>query len=334
LKAYTIGNPGWGQDEASDASQYAQQLDLDFHLQNITGDDALAILPDVWAAQYEPFADFSILPTLLVSRFARESLTVALSGDGGDELFFGYERPRSLLKDGRDFRLPWVVRCGLYGMGRLGLGRKRSEVIAARTPADYYFGVNSRFSSSDLKRVAPTLTSSPLDFDLYAFDGYRGERHLANYSRHVEFYGQLQRGLKKVDMASMYHSLEVRVPLLDREVIEASLRIDPFIHMQGGKRKQILFRLLERHVPAGSISQTKRGFAVPLGEWLRGSLRPMAEEMLSTGYLCSSGIFDRAGLQAYWQEHLTGRADHKWGLWSLLTLQQWHLENRSNSMEV
>jgi asparagine synthase (glutamine-hydrolysing) len=250
-------------------------------------------------------------------------LTVALSGDGGDELFFGYERPRSLLKDGRDFRFPWAVRYGLYGMGRLGLGRKRSEVIAARTPADYYFGVNSRFSSSDLKLVAPTLTSPPLDFDLYAFDGYKNERHLVNYSRYVEFYGQLQRGLKKVDMASMHHSLEVRVPLLDREVIETSLRIDPFTHMQNGGRKQILFRLLKRHVPAESISQTKRGFAVPLGEWLCTSLRPLVEEMLFSGETISSGIFDKAGLQAYWQEHLSGQADHKWGLWGLLSLQGW-----------
>ncbi|HEY5731049.1 MAG TPA: asparagine synthase C-terminal domain-containing protein, partial [Anaerolineales bacterium] len=270
-----------------------------------------------------PLGDYSIIPTLLVSRFARESLTVALSGDGGDELFFGYERPRSLLRDGRDFRFPWVVRYGLYGLGKLGLGRKRSEAIAAHTPADYYFGVNSRFSSADLKRVAPQLSELPSDFDLYAFDGYQGQRHLANYSRYAEFYGQLQRCLKKVDMASMYHSLEVRVPLLDREVLETSLRIDPLTHMANGGRKQILFRLLERHVPADKISQAKRGFAVPLGDWMRGPLRPLVEDMLSAGELYTLGIFDRAGLHAYWQEHLSGQADHKWGLWSLLSLQGW-----------
>lgn len=326
LQAYTIGNPGWRQDESADAQNYAERLDLDFRLQNVNGDDVLAIMQDVWAAQYEPFADFSIIPTLLLSRFARESLMVALSGDGGDELFFGYERPRSLLRDGRDFGLPWLMRYGLYGLGRLGIGRKRSEVIAARSPADYYFGVNSRFSSSDLKRVAPNLPDLPSDFDLYDFDGYQGERHLANYSRYVEFYGQLQRGLKKVDMASMHYGLEVRVPLLDREVIETSLRIDPFTHMANGERKQVLFRLLERHIPASELSQTKRGFAVPLGEWLRSSLRPMVEDTLFGNTGVFDGVFDRAGLRAYWQEHLNGEKDHKWGLWGLLSLQMWAME--------
>jgi len=322
LQAYTIGNPGWWQDESAGAQNFAKKLDLDFHVQNVSGDDVIAIMKDVWAAQYEPFADFSIIPTLLVSRFAHERLTVALSGDGGDELFFGYERPRSLLRDGRDFRWPWIIRYSLYGLGKLGLSRKRSEAIAAHTPADYYFGVNSRFSSSNLKLVAPNLPDLPVDFNLYDFDGYQGERHLANYSRYVEFYGQLQRGLKKVDMASMYHSLEVRVPLLDREVIETSLRIDPFTHMANGERKQILFRLLERYIPMNEIPRSKRGFAVPLGEWLRGPLRSMVEDTLFSNDVFHD-VFDRAGLRAYWQEHLTGEKDHKWGVWGLLSLHGW-----------
>jgi asparagine synthase (glutamine-hydrolysing) len=323
LKAYTIGNPGWRQDESADAKRYAAQLDLEFHLQNVSGQDIINILPDAWSAQYEPFGDYSVLPTLLVSRFAREALTVALSGDGGDELFFGYERPFSLLRDGHDFRLPWAVRYGLYAMGRLGLGRTRSEAIAAHSPSDYYFGVNSRFREADLQGVAPGLPGLPDEFDLYAFAGYQGDRDLANYSRQVEFYGQLQRGLKKVDMASMYHSLEVRVPLLDREVIEISLRIDPATHMQGQVRKQVLVRTLERYVPAESIPQTKRGFAVPMGEWLRGPLRPLVEDTLFGRDLYPLGLFHKTSLRRYWNEHLTGQADHKWGLWTILSLQYW-----------
>ena len=327
LQAYTIGNPGWRQDESAAAERFASLLDLDFHLQNVTGEDVLEVLPQVWEAQHEPFADYSILPALLVSRFARQGLTVALSGDGGDELFYGYERPLSLLRDGRDFRHPWALRYGLYALGRLGLGRKRSEAVAAPSPAEYYFGVNSRLDDERLAQIAPGLPGLPDDFHLYAFDGYHGERHLAGYSRYVEYYGQLQRCLKKVDMASMHHSLEVRVPLLDREVIEASLRIDPFTHMEGGRRKQVLVRLLERHVPAESISPAKRGFAVPLGDWLRGPLRPLVEAALFDGELYPAGVFDKAGLRTYWHEHLTGHADHKWGLWTLLALQGWAREH-------
>lgn len=323
LQAYTIGNPGWRQDESADAQRYAAHLDVDFHLHNVSGEQMVSLLPEVWAAQTEPFGDFSILPTLLVSRFARQSLTVALSGDGGDELFFGYERPRSLLSNGAAFRFPWMVRYGLYAAGRFGMGQRRSGAIAARSPGDYYYNVNCRMRQADLKRLAPALPGLPADFGLYDFGAYQGVADLAHYSRYVEFYGQLQRGLKKVDMASMHYSLEVRVPLLDREVIETSLRIDPFTHMQYGQRKFVLQRLLARYVPSDIIPTPKRGFAVPLGDWMRGPLQPLVEEMLFGKELYPAGLFDLKGLRAYWQAHLNGEKDHKWGLWTLLALQGW-----------
>ncbi len=327
LKAFTIGNPGWWQDESEDASRYAKQLEVDFHLLNVTGNDMLDLIPKVWEAQYEPFADYSILPTMMVSRFSRREIKVALSGDGGDELFFGYERPLSLLRNGADFRYPWLLRYVLYAAGRLGVIPCRSEVIAAHSPAEYYFGVNSRMSEKTLNLLAPGLTGVPEEFSLYSFGKYQGIGDLANYSRFVEFYGQLQRGLKKMDMASMHYGLEVRVPLLDREVIETSLGIDPFTNMQNGKRKQVLEKLLERYVPSELIPSSKRGFAVPLGDWLRGPLRPMVEDMLFSGNLYPSGLFDQNQLRSYWQEHLRKEKDHKWGLWGILALQGWARTN-------
>jgi asparagine synthase (glutamine-hydrolysing) len=323
LKAFTIGNPGWWQDESEAASNYGRRLGVDFRLHAASGDDALSRIPEVMAAQYEPFADFSILPTLQVSRFAKSEVTVALSGDGGDELFFGYERPLSLLRNGTDFRFPWLVRRAMYYAGRLGLGPKKSEVITARTPGDYYFGVNCRMSDADLDLIAPELPGLPADFDLYSSGIYRSREQLADYSRRVEFYGQLQRGLKKVDMASMHHSLEVRVPLLDREVVETSLRCDPFDNMRNGTRKAVLRDTLARYVPATEIPTPKRGFAVPLGDWLRGALRPLVEDTLFAAPLYPEGIFDRHGLRRYWEDHLSGRRDCKWGLWTLLALQWW-----------
>jgi asparagine synthase (glutamine-hydrolysing) len=324
LKAFTIGNPGWAQDESGSAANYGRRLDVDFRVHDASGEDALARIQDVIAAQHEPFADFSILPTLQVSQFAKGEVTVALSGDGGDELFFGYERPVSLLRNGADFRWPWSIRRGMYYAGRLGVGPTKSEVITARTPGDYYFGVNCRMNDADLQMIAPGLGQLPPDFDLYTSGPYRSRLGLANYSRRVEFYGQLQRGLKKVDMASMHHSLEVRVPLLDREVIETSLRCDPFDCMKNGTRKAVLRQTLARYVRAGEIPTPKRGFAVPLGKWLRGPLRKLVEETLLDAPLYPGGVFDCSGLKQYWSEQLSGRRDCKWGLWTLLSLQWWH----------
>lgn len=323
LKAFTIGNPGWWQDETQEAFNYAQAMGVCHRLEPVQGDEALAAIPQVMAAQHEPFGDFSILPTLLVSRFARNEITVALSGDGGDELFFGYERPLSLLRGGKEFRWPWQIRVALYALGKLGIGPRRSGVIVSRTPGQYYFEVNCRVKDADLDLITPGLKGLPADFAIYTDTKTWGLRDLANFSRRVEFYGQLQRGLKKVDMASMHHSLEVRVPLLDRDIIDLSLRIDPFYCMHDGLRKAVLRETLARFVPAEIIPMPKRGFAVPLGEWLRGPLRLLVEQTLFERPLYPDGIFKLEGLRRYWEEHLSGQRDAKWGLWTLLALQWW-----------
>jgi asparagine synthase (glutamine-hydrolysing) len=331
LKAFTIGNPGWEQDESADASRYAHHLDVDHRLRPITGEQALELLGEVHQAQTEPFADYSIVPALLVSRVSRPEITVALSGDGGDELFFGYTRPFSLLRNGGDFRWPWLVRAALYAAGKYGLGPERSDVIVSKSPGDYYFQVNCRIRDHDLERIAPGLPKVPEDFHLYRFASpYRDKRQLANFSRHVEYYGQLQRCLKKVDMASMHCSLEVRVPLLDREVIETSLAVDPMYIMRNGTRKSVLRAILGRHVPASIIPEAKRGFSVPLGQWLRGPLKPIAEDLLfGPGSMLREPPFDPVGIRGYWNEHVSGRRDLKWGLWTLLSLESWRRTHNS-----
>ena len=131
----------------------------------------------------------------------------------------------------------------------------------------------------------------------------------------------------------MYHSLEVRVPLLDREVVETSLRCDPFDSMRNGARKAILRDTLARYVPAQEIPVPKRGFAVPLGDWLRGPLRPLVEDTLFSKPLYPDGLFDRQGLRHYWNAHLEGKRDCKWGIWSILALQWWSA-TLQNSTEI
>lgn len=327
IKAFTISSPGWGQDESEDAKTFAKYLKVDHKILEVGGSDVIDLVKDIARAQYEPFADFSIIPTMLVSRFARQEVVVALSGDGGDELFFGYHRPLSLLSNGDDFRFPWLLRLGLYGVGKLDLFPKKSDVIVHKSPAEYYFSVNSHLAGHDLKHIAPGLLNSTDKFQIYHFDKYKSKLDLANYSRFVEYYGQLQRGLKKVDMASSYYALEVRVPLLDRDVINTSLRINPFDSMLEGQRKVHLRKLLRRYVPDEVIPKIKRGFAVPLGEWFRKDLSVIVEQTLFDRPLYPEGVFDQRAIFKYWQTHLTGQKDLKWGLWTLLSLQWWAMQN-------
>jgi asparagine synthase (glutamine-hydrolysing) len=335
LKAFTISIPGWAQDEAQDAAQYARHLGIDHQIIEVSGDDAMSMIESVIQAQHEPFADYSIIPTMLVSRFSRPQIKVALSGDGGDELFFGYERPLSLLRNGNDFRFNRPMRIGLYTAGRLGLISEKSDVIVHRSPAEYYFEVNSRLSGENLEKLIPSfrrrVRNHHQEIDLYRFGSYQNEMDLANYSRYVEFYGQLQRGLKKVDMASAHYGLEVRTPLLDREIIALSLRINPFDMMKDHNRKWVLRTLLEKHVPLAMIDRRKRGFAIPLGEWLRGPLRERVENTLFDRPLFPESLFSRPAVMDYWQEHLSGTANHKWGLWTLLSLQWWSMTHRNDS---
>jgi len=326
LATFTLANPGWGQDEGPAALAYAGALGLEPRMAVWDGATTLEAMDELIAAQTEPFADFSLLPTLMLSRLARQEVKVVLSGDGGDELFFGYERPLSLIRDGAAFAWPRPIRRFLYLAGRLGLARRRSDTILFATPGDYYLAVNSRFPLGELRAIAPSLPGLPPDFDLYRGEATGDWRDLLRFARRAEIGGQLQRGLKKVDMASMYYGLEARVPLLDLEVAALAADIDPLAHLEeqrGGalERKILLRRLLARKVPAGLLPQRKLGFSIPLAELLRTTLRERAEATLFDQELLPAGLFDRRQVERLWKTHLSGEVDAKWGLWALLCLQ-------------
>ncbi|MEM6793892.1 MAG: asparagine synthase (glutamine-hydrolyzing) [Acidobacteriota bacterium] len=325
LLAFTLGNPGWGQDEEKAAGRWAEAIGVDHRIARLEGGALAESLGDARAAMHEPFGDFSLLPTLALSRFARQHVTVALSGDGGDELFFGYERPRSLLRDGPLFRWPLAVRRALWAGGRLGApGGRRSDAVLFKTPGHYYEEVSARTSTATLEALAPGLPPAPRE--IYRSEPWRppGERRqLAHFSRFAEFHGQLQRCLKKVDMASMHHSLEVRVPLLDVDVLETSLRIDPMISLSGGQRKRLLRDLLAQRVPEADLQTRKLGFGIPLGDLLRGPLRKSTEETLFDAPLYPEGLLRRPAVERLWHQHLEKKIDAKWTLWTLLALQWW-----------
>lgn len=318
LRSFTVSVAGWAGDEGPGAARLAGLLGLD-HREGPMPEATAEDLADVVAALHEPVNDLSLLPTMAVSRFARREVTVALSGDGGDELFFGYARPWSVDAHRWLWRLPrWARRAPMGVLSRAG--RLRTWAALHQDPVAYYAAMHRAADLSAVDAVAPDLVGrAPSPFR--PLTGL-GRRALADFGRSADVDVQLNRILTKVDTASMHHSLEVRVPLLDPDVIATSLRIDPAWTLSQPATKPVLRTLLGRLVPASATLETKRGFTIPLAEWLRIGMAPVVEETLLGGELWPSGVFDRDAIGRVWAEHREGRP-RTILLWGLLSLQWW-----------
>lgn len=324
VRAYTIGSDGSAFDESADAAGYARQLGVTHVLEQFTPDRALDWLDDVAAACGEPFADFSVFPTLLVSRMARRDMTVMLSGDGGDELFWGYpERFGSVMNVAADFRRPHWQRSARWATKRMtGLDRRAHQNLRWPTIGHWYRQKHSWFAPSVLAGLLPERPDWPDTFDLFDYDGWEPDR-TAQWLRWNEFTGHLSMVLLKVDRASMRNSLEVRVPLLDREVIDTAARVDwrSCLDLSANTGKIPLRRSLERHV--AHQTKAKRGFAVPMAGWLRGPLRDVLMDTVGSRRELLGLAIEPDVLDGVLAEHMDGRADHHRSLWALLSLALW-----------
>ncbi|MBN1121754.1 MAG: asparagine synthase (glutamine-hydrolyzing) [Anaerolineae bacterium] len=323
MRAFTIGTDDPATDESEDAAAYAHELGLDHVLERFSPAQAFDLLGDVIAACGEPFADYSIFPTMLVCRLASREVKVMLSGDGGDELFWGYPgRFGSVIEKAADFRQSYWWRSTRRAASKYlhlgdGYANLRWPTIGA-----WYRAKHSYLSEANLRQMFPRLPEWPGDFPLFDYDGWEVDQ-TALWLRYNEFAGHLTRVLLKVDRASMYHSLEVRVPLLDREVIDTAAKIDwrTCLDIERGIGKIPLRESLSRHVKHQSTK--KRGFAVPMDHWMRGALRPVVEEVLLSRFDLAGLPLDQKGLRAFYDRHLSGGADYGWGLWVLLSLALW-----------
>lgn len=330
VRAFTIGTQGDQLDEAPDAVAYARAIGVEHTIEHVGPDTAPALLEHVVAACGEPFADYSVFPTMLVSRLAHQHVKVVLSGDGGDELFWGYVgRFATVLEKSADFHLhPYWMRKARWGIKRVFHGQNGYIHLRYRSIGEWYQAMHTRIPDAYLHDIFPELPWGTWECELFRYNGWAVDE-TAQWLRWNEFVSHLTMVLLKVDRASMYHSLEVRVPLLDREVIDVAVRVDwaSCLNIQRKVGKLPLRAALARHVP--HQTETKRGFEVPMNMWLRGPLRAIfAEALIGRREILGIPV-DQQKVRAMFQQHLTGRSDYARGLWTLLSLALW--ENRYRS---
>jgi asparagine synthase (glutamine-hydrolysing) len=346
VRTFTIGFEEHGFDEASQARAVAAVLGTDHTELYVTGSEARAVIPALPAMYDEPFADSSQIPTHLVSRLARKSVTVALSGDGGDELFGGYTRyrvARNLWSKAR-----WIPRgvrrAAAYSLGvREGHGgtvdssswwmpsrfretqagkrvQKVGRVLMADGPHDLYLRLVSHWNSpeglvigaKEPSSFAATAAHWPARGDISSAMMYLDQRTYLPDDI-----------LVKVDRASMAVGLEARVPFLDHRVVEFAWRLPLEVKLRNGTGKWILKSLLGRHLPRHLVDHPKMGFGIPLGAWLRGPLSEWAQDLLSEDSLRRSAMLNPAPVRQAWSEHSSGRFDREHLLWTVLMLQSW-----------
>ncbi|HQR70359.1 MAG TPA: asparagine synthase (glutamine-hydrolyzing) [Burkholderiaceae bacterium] len=358
VRTFSVGFQEARFDESPFARRIAEHLGTEHTELIVTADDALALVPTLPDVYSEPLADSSQIPTFLVAKLARQHVTVALSGDGGDELFCGYSRyflSHSLWR--LISRIPRPARSAL------------ARAVSSASPATW----------TTLSRAVQRLLPSQFQRPLLGDDLHKGRRFLAA-STPMDLYrsllsfvppgeqvvpdesiaslagpGSADQGpgdffsqammldsttylpddiLVKVDRAAMGVSLETRVPLLDHRIVEFAWSLPSTLKATESRGKLPMRRLLSRYVPERLTERPKMGFSVPIDEWLRGPLRPWADDLLERSRLLSQGYFDAAIVQRKWREHLGGQRNWQYLLWSILMFQAWLERNERDDSDA
>lgn len=347
VRTFSVGFANRAFDESNEASAVASHLGTD-HTPLLLGDgDAAAVIPQLAHIWDEPFGDVSEIPMHLVSRLARTHVTVSLSGDGGDELFAGYNRHAWLE---RLWRRSSVLPDPVRRMAGSALGRvppalvdgaarattvmparlqirnpssklaKVGKVLAASGPEDAYLSLVSYWDHAEsmVLGAGPSMSMVARPSEWPALDGVTEQMLWLDLVSYLP-----DDILTKLDRAAMAVSLETRVPFLDRAVFDVAWRLPMSVKLHQGSTKWLLRQVLYRHVPSGLVERPKMGFGFPIGPMLRGPLRPWAEGLLDQKRLDRQGLLDPEPVRRAWQQHLRGRRDFAHELWSVLALQAW-----------
>lgn len=343
---FSIGFRESGFNEADDARDIAQYLGTQHHELTVSSADALACIPDLPKIYDEPFADSSQVPTYLLSKLARDEITVALSGDGGDEVFGGYNR-----------YLTGARIAGLCDLFPRAVRSASARLLAFPTPAtwDDVFGFIPK--GSKIKNVGDKIHKLAAIMPLekvaqyhqllsqwtHAFEAVPGAENPFNnallagdnrerfdshfrWMQYVDTLNYLPNDiLTKVDRASMAVSLEVRSPLLDHRIVQYCWSLEDRHLIRGGETKWLLRQILTGYVPRALVDRPKMGFGIPLADWLRGGLRDWCEDLLQRSSLLDSGLLDPDPILKKWNEHKKGSRNWQYAIWNVLMFQSWWL---------
>ncbi len=329
-------------DETAQARDFAKRIGTEHFERRLNPKDLLRTLPNISWQVDEPMADSSCIPVYEVSKLAQQNVKVVLSGDGGDELFAGY---RKYLGEYFYRKFQWIPNPVLKGIASLGqnllpesranrffdLLRQAKKFLRGLDPEAYQRHYQWACYFDQSKREELFHPGRLSEFDIHApeatmsacFHSCPSDISLEKMLWTEMFFGLPDDMLTKVDRMSMFHSLEVRVPFLDRQLVETALRIPGNLKLRGKESKWVLREAFRDILPAEIFSRPKHGFDVPIGEWFRGPLRPQMEAAIEPKRVESRGIFRPSALRRLYDTHLSRRRDFSNQLWQILTLECW-----------
>ena len=349
IKTFSIGFQERGYDEAQHAAAVAKYLGTEHTELYVSDSDARSIIPQLPDIYDEPFADPSQIPTFLVSKLAREHVTVALSGDGGDELFAGYNRYVFVARFWQRLQLMPLSMRRMAAHGLLSAKPEAWDIFFKHATPFLPRNLVPALPGQKMHKIASILPSSTLlsvhsqlvaqwanpqtllnpnwyhkgllwQDQLSPYEGLSAAQQQMVWDTQTYLVDDI---LTKVDRASMRVGLEARVPLLDHNVVEFAWRIPMSMKLKDGSGKWLLKQLLYRHVPQALVERPKMGFSVPVDAWLRGTLREWAETYLAEDRVRSEGFFDARVVRQTWEQHLKAEIDAGGPIWTLLMFQIW-----------
>ena len=350
IKSFSIGFHEQGYNEAVYAKAVAQHLGTDHTEIYVTAEQAMAVIPRLQSLYDEPFSDSSQIPTFLVSQLAKQQVTVSLSGDGGDELFCGYNRYVFTADLWYKIALLPIPLRRLLAMGITGVSpeswnrllrflplahakrpvnigdklHKGAGVLNSKNSDELY----TRFITHWLDTASVVIGALPLAALATELPGLTGLNAIERMMALDTLTYLPDDILVKVDRAAMAVSLETRVPFLDHRVVEFASQLPMSLKLRDGQSKWVLRQVLSRYVPNALIDRPKMGFGVPVAVWLRHDLRDWAEALLDETRLRNEGFFHPAPIHQKWQEHLSGQRNWQYHLWDVLMFQAWLEEQK------
>ena len=331
LNTITIGNNSVSHDESRKAKIIIDSIRLNGVIKKIDANIFHELFEEFSNSITEPFADLSLIPSYYASKISKKEFSVGLTGDGGDELFFGYERFWSIAKNIKIQNYPYPLKYIRYLYDKIFHDNSNINGVSLfNRQCDAHFDLHCRFKEKMVNKIFPYLkdVEYPFGNNNYDYPNTKNEMELIQYMRHAEFYGMMQKTLRKVDQASMANSLELRVPFLKKSFIEASLKIDPYLNYgpnvaKASKKKILLKKIFNNMMPSVQFDEIKRGFSIPLSSWLRHELFNLFQNAIIEKSSINHFDIEKKELTKIIENHKNKDIDNKWPIFTIFALFNW-----------